>query len=224
MATDPADLTRRERRKLEVHNRILEAAVELFEERGFEATKVVEVCERADIAHKTFFNHFPSKQHLLRELSLVSLEQLLVDLEEARKNASSTRERIGLFFENLAQRASDAGPMHRELLTELIHVVHETGTESEQALKLHDAFGAIVRDGLEAGDVAPGHDPETLIEMLMGAFYVLMFNWANLDGYAIQKRAAPMARLLGDALSGSAGVPRAPRHSDPHEHSAHPKE
>jgi AcrR family transcriptional regulator len=201
MATDPADLTRRERRKLEVHNRILEAAVALFEERGFGATKVSEICERADVAHKTFFNHFPSKQHLLRELSLVALEQLLLDLEDARKRASSTRERVSIFFARVAENARDAGPMHRELLTELIHVVHESGTEGEQTMKLHDAFGAIVRDGVDAGDVTTAHDLETLIEMLMGAFYVLMFNWANLDDYPIRERAVAAARFLGDALS-----------------------
>jgi len=200
VATDPADLTRRERRKLEVHNRILEASVELFEEQGFGATKVTEICERADVAHKTFFNHFPSKRHLLRELSLVSLEQLLLDLEEVRKQATSTGDRIQRFFEKLADNAQSAGPMHRELLTELIHVVHEAGTEGEQTRKLHDAFGLIIRDGLEAGDVSAQHDPETLIEMLMGAFYVLMFNWANLDGYPIRRQALAAARFLADAL------------------------
>ncbi len=56
---DAPELTRRERRKREVRGRILAAAVGLFDERGFGATKVAEICERADVAHKTFFNHFP---------------------------------------------------------------------------------------------------------------------------------------------------------------------
>ncbi len=56
---DHSDLSRRERRKLEVRNRILEASTTLFEAKGLEATTVVEICERADVAHKIFFNHFP---------------------------------------------------------------------------------------------------------------------------------------------------------------------
>ena len=70
MANARADLpglSRRERRKREVHDRILEAAVERFEQSGFEGTKVDEICEAADVAQKTFFNHFPTKQHLFRE-------------------------------------------------------------------------------------------------------------------------------------------------------------
>ena len=55
---------RLDRRKQETRARILEAAVELFGEVGFEATKVADVCERADVARQTFFNHFPSKSWL----------------------------------------------------------------------------------------------------------------------------------------------------------------
>ena len=45
---DGADLGRRERRKLELHGRILEAARELFDVRGFDATRVSEIAERAE--------------------------------------------------------------------------------------------------------------------------------------------------------------------------------
>ena len=60
-------LSRRERRKLEMRARILETARELFSDQGFQETRVADVCERADIAQKTFFNHFPTKLDLLRE-------------------------------------------------------------------------------------------------------------------------------------------------------------
>ena len=50
--------SRRERRKQEVRSRILEAANELFPIDGFQETRVDDICERADVAHKTFFNHF----------------------------------------------------------------------------------------------------------------------------------------------------------------------
>ena len=66
--------------------------------------------------------------------------------------------------------------------------------------------GAIVRDGLEAGEVTEEHDPETLTEMILGAYYVLMFNYANLDNYSIQKHAGAVARFLGDALAPPAEI------------------
>jgi AcrR family transcriptional regulator len=200
-ASDCADIGRRERRKLEVRNRILEAAGDLFESQGVEGTKVLEICARADVAHKTFFNHFPSKRQLLREISQAGVEQLLVDLESVRKAPVSSRERLRLFFAQIADNADEAGPMQRELLTEMVHVIHESGSKHEQARQLHDAFSAIVREGLLAGDLTTAHAPDTLTDMLMGAFYVLMFNWANLDDYPMREHALAMADFLADSMA-----------------------
>jgi len=198
---DGRGLGRRERRKLEVRGRILEASVERFQENGIEGTTVGEICELADVAQKTFFNHFQSKRELLREIARDGVEKLLVSIEEARKDGSTSAERIERFFEAVAEHADEAGPMQRELLSEIVHIGHESGDGPEQARKLHDAFATIVRDGLAEGDLTRRHSPETLTEMLMGGYYVLMFNWANLDDYPLHARALETARFLVDAMA-----------------------
>lgn len=198
---EPADLDRRARRKLELRGRMLEAAVAMFGERGVHATKVADICAHADVAQKTFFNHFASKAHLVRALAEEASKQLLAEIEAARKQGHTTRERLECFFGGVAERSLTAAPTHRELLTELVHAIHESGTEPDQARRLHTAFGALVADGIEAGDVTGRHAPETLTEMIMGAYYALMFNWANLDGYPLHDRARAAARFLADALA-----------------------
>ena len=190
-----------ERRKLELRGRILGAATRLFERDGIEATRLEAICERADVARRTFFNHYPSKQHLVRELAGYALDQLLLEIETARKHGRSTRDRLRRFFRVVAERTEEAGPMHRELLTELVHAVHESPSKSEHARKLHDAFEAIVREGLADGDVTRHHDAETLTQMILGAYYVLMFSFANLDDFPIRKHALAAARFLSDALA-----------------------
>ncbi|MDG2333001.1 MAG: TetR/AcrR family transcriptional regulator [Myxococcota bacterium] len=194
------DLGRRERRKLEVRARILEAGLELFEARGVEATKVQAICERADIAQKTFFNYFPTKRHLLREIAQVSLGQLLRDIEAVRKLPVPTREKIHAFFAGVVENADEAGPMRRELLTEMVHIAHEPGEEHREAQQLRDAFAGIVADGLEADELTDRYPAEALTEMLMGAFYVQMFNWANLDAYPLREHASQAARFLTDSM------------------------
>ena len=69
-------LGRRERRKLEVRNRIYNAARELFAKQGFDATPVDEIAELADVAPATFFNHFHSKHALLRLMTAEVVEHL----------------------------------------------------------------------------------------------------------------------------------------------------
>ena len=203
-AERPAEISRRERKKLAVRARILEVAAGLFEARGLAATRVAEICERADVAQKTFFNHFASKQELLRELARHALEELLADVEEARKQERSTPERLLRFFDRVAERAEAGGAMHRELVTELAHAVHASQRGSEHARRLHGAFAALVRDGLAAGELTRRHAPETLTEMILGAYYVLIFNYANLEGFPIRRQARAAARFLADALAPAA--------------------
>ncbi len=188
---------------------MIEAAESLFEEHGVQAATVAEICERADVAHKTFFNHFPTKQDLVRAMADASIEILLEEIERARSTGRTTDGRLRLFFESVAERATSAGPMHRELLTEIIHAAQRTADEPANARRLHAAFRAIVDDGVAAGEVTRRHPPETLTETIVGAYYALMFNWANLDGYPIAARARAAASFLADALAPREAAPDA---------------
>ncbi len=195
-------LSRRERRKIEMRARILETARELFSEQGFQETRVADVCERADIAHKTFFNHFPTKLDLLREIAHAGIERLMLDIEDIRKADIGTPERIHRFFDTVTAHISEAGPKNRELLVELVHLISGDAAErSEQVRRLHAAFRGIVEDGLALGDVTRRHDPQALTEMILGAYYVLIFNYANLDDFPIRERGHAAARILADALA-----------------------
>ncbi len=191
---------RRERRKLEVRGRILEAAHELFEQKGLADTRVADICERADVAEKTFFNHFATRRALLAAMAEAAIQELLAHVEEARAAKDTAADRLAHLFDIFAQNAEAAGPMHRELLDEITHIAHaEAGPERSQLL--HDAFGSIVRDGVESGDVTTEHDPETMTEAVLGTFYSLMFSWANMPGFPLAERARAAARFLGEALA-----------------------
>ena len=203
------DLSRRERRKLEMRARILDAARELFAEQGFQETRVADICERADVAQKTFFNHFPTKLDMLREIARAGIEELMFDIEDIRKAELGTAERLHRFFDTVSGHIQEAGPRNRELLVELVHLISGDAAErSEQARRLLAALQGIVEDGLALGDVTRRHDPLALTEMILGAYYVLMFNYANLDDFPIRARGEAAARILADAL--------APHPEEPH--------
>ena len=197
-------LSRRQRRKLEVRQRIVEASRALFETQGIGATTVVGICERADVAEKTFFNHFASKKQLLQTFAVDGLDQLLEWIETARKGPGSFGAKLERFFVHLVDEVEQGGPMHRELLAEIVAVAHEARDETRQARLLHDAFFALVRDGVESGDIDGCHDAETLTELLMGAYYTLTFNWAYLPGYPVRERALATVRFLTTSTSPAA--------------------
>lgn len=79
------EVSRRERKKEETKERILQASFELFRKHGVEATTVEEICDCADVAKGTFFNYFPHKEAVfgyLSELWVAEAEEKVADLLE----------------------------------------------------------------------------------------------------------------------------------------------
>lgn len=63
--TAPPTPGRRERKRAATRATILDAAIPLFLERGFDAVTVREIADRADVTPRTVFMHFPQKEALL---------------------------------------------------------------------------------------------------------------------------------------------------------------
>lgn len=57
--------SRRERKKRQTRRLLVETAIKLFTEQGYEQTIVAQIASTADVATKTFFNYFPSKEDVL---------------------------------------------------------------------------------------------------------------------------------------------------------------
>lgn len=57
--------TGREDKKADVRDRLYKAAISLFERDGYDAVSVAQIVAEAGVAKGTFFNHFPSKAHIV---------------------------------------------------------------------------------------------------------------------------------------------------------------
>lgn len=72
-----ATSTLRQRHADRTRRAIVAAALELFEERGFVATTIDEIAGRADVAPRTFFRYFSSKEAVLYHDVGTALSQLV---------------------------------------------------------------------------------------------------------------------------------------------------
>jgi AcrR family transcriptional regulator len=73
--------------KPDAQGRLMSAAIELFDEQGYEATTVAEIAERAGLTKRTFFRYFSDKREVLfigsQELQRLWLEGLAAAPAEA---------------------------------------------------------------------------------------------------------------------------------------------
>jgi AcrR family transcriptional regulator len=91
---------RRSRRSAETRERLFLAAVRLFAEKGFAETTVEDITNAADVGKGTFFNYFPSKEHILVAFSDMQLGKL----EGFVKTARSSTEPMRAFFRTMSRQ------------------------------------------------------------------------------------------------------------------------
>ena len=197
-------MSRRERRRLEIRERIVETAFMLFETHGYEATTVTEIAERADIAYGTLFQHFPSKLDLLREVSRRALGRLFENFEEVSKRPGSFAERLVMLFDTTAENAESMGPQTRELISAMLTLsIPETADADDRRIRL--SFRKFLEDGLSASEIREDEEIDTLVEVVVGSWYSLFLSWVRIDGYPLRERARAVSGFLARTLSASMG-------------------
>ncbi len=82
-------LGKREIQKQQVRERILEEALSLFSERGFEKTTVADIVEQSAIARGTFYNYFPDMNTLFDALIAQLNQQVVEAIQYTRKHTDN---------------------------------------------------------------------------------------------------------------------------------------
>jgi AcrR family transcriptional regulator len=181
--------SRRERRRRELHERIIQSAIALFQQKGFDGTTALEVANSADVAEKTFYNHFPTKQHLIEELATRSLETATRLLGEAREHPGTTADQLRYFADRFAEAAEQGSrELTREVLLELVRVTQVDGIGPDHNRALHQGFRALFEDGVARGDVARGSELEFVTDLAVATYLGIIINWVTLPDYPLRER------------------------------------
>ena len=101
--TPPLTSGRRQRRSSDIRERLFHASLDLFAQRGFAGTTVEDITNAADVGKGTFFNYFPSKDHIL----LAFAEMQLAKLQSIIENLRTSGEPVPQFLRTLGVRMTE---------------------------------------------------------------------------------------------------------------------
>jgi AcrR family transcriptional regulator len=160
----------RARKKAQTRELIADTARRLFEERGFEAVTVAEVARDADVAEKTVFNYFPTKEDLFYSRLEQFEEELLAAIRE-RKSGQSV---IGAFREFITRQRGALQIEDDAEATNRMRAVNRVITESPALLAREQQVFARYTDSLarliaeETRTGADAAEPWVVANGLMG--------------------------------------------------------
>ena len=140
--------------------RVLDIAASLFWEKGYAATTTREIAAAAGIQQASLYYHVASKEELLYQLCVSSLEQLLLDVESAVNGISDPLERIRAFIRAHLATLLKYQIRHVTMLTELRalsedHRVDVLALRKKYARLVHSLVEGAQAQGLARPDI-PG--------------------------------------------------------------------
>ena len=183
---DPAQLNRIERRKMVFRDRITTAAFKLFEKNGISNTSIASIIKEADIAHKTFFNHFPTKDHLLFHIADDFSSKAYKSFRQEFKTVSDPKDCIALCFMGAAEGLVDVHPNYKALLN--IYLISGAGANdlvSQQDNAFKDLISEILIDAQNKNMLSDEFSIEVYTDMIAGICVATLRSWSLIDDYPL---------------------------------------
>src|ERR1700728_4924769 len=181
--------------------RLVVAAVDLFTKRGYDATTVAQIAERAGVTKSTFFRHFPDK----RELLVAGQEALSRLLAEGIAEAPETASPLEAVAAGLERASSTMGPMNRELGPRLKAAIAGSAELQERDALKSVGLAAAMTHALVARGV-PDPIAHLAAEMGVLAFKRGFAEWLEADRDTAGGLAPYTAAALGDLRAASASL------------------
>lgn len=169
---------RRERRRAETRERIFRAALHLFAERGFLATTVEDITEAADVGKGTFFNYFPSKEHVLSAFGEMQVSRLVATVGDPRRGRVPLPRVVRRVVHALAEEPGRSPALVRALMaanlsSTPVRLLMLRNLERGRAL-LAQFFAA----RQQQGELRRGVDPQELARAMQQVFFGTLVMWA----------------------------------------------
>jgi AcrR family transcriptional regulator len=166
----PAPVSR-QRRKQARPQELLAAALELFVEKGFAATRSEEVAARAGVSKGTLYLYYPSKEELFKAVVRENLASHIAEgLQIAAQHQGSMAELLGLVMREWWQRVGlgPAGGISKIMMAEARNFPELAQFYMDEVIEpTHRLIGGLLERGMASGEFRRVPVSET-VQVLIG--------------------------------------------------------
>jgi AcrR family transcriptional regulator len=192
---------RRQRRSAETRERLFRAALETFAQKGFAETTVEDITNAADVGKGTFFNYFPSKDHILLAFGEMQLAKLEAAIEVARR----TNEPLPQFLRSLGTRMTQEPARNPGIIRALLQAYLST-TPVRAAMidlqkRVHALHTQIVELGQQRGEIRNDLPASEIAHVFRQTIFGTLLVWSLYGDSTLHARIEAAFSVLWSGLA-----------------------
>jgi len=192
---------RRQRHAAEIRERLFRAALDLFAKHGFADTTVEDITNSADVGKGTFFNYFPSKDHIL----LAFAEMQLAKLQSIIENLRATGEPVPQFLRTLGMRMTEEPGRNPSMVRALL-LANLSRTPVREAMRVNHARGhalltEFVKIGQERGELRKDLPAGEIAHVFRQTVFGTLLIWSLYGDDSLANRIQTALEVLWQGLS-----------------------
>ena len=174
----PRKSSRRERRSAEIRERLFRAALDQFAKNGLQETTVEDITEAADVGKGTFFNYFPSKEHILIAFVEMQISKLQAAIDEARQ----TRRPVPEFLREMSVRMT-AEPARNPSVVRAILQAYLSTTPVREVIRAkqqvgHELMTGLIAFGQQRGEVRGDLPASQITQVVRQMIFGTLLMWS----------------------------------------------
>jgi len=188
-------------------DRLLRAAVDLFDRKGFAATTVREIVTAAGLSKPSLYYHFGSKEGIFQAIMRRAAERLSGSLERALGEAGSARARLHALSQGLFALVRDHGAVLRLVQSSWNGPPQETPPFDSKGLhrSVYEAMAKLIEGGVRKGEFRAGRIPEMTLAVLGATSICIEMELAQEEPRAGPEGLTQVLEVVFDGLSSGLG-------------------
>jgi AcrR family transcriptional regulator len=191
-------------RSIETRARIIESAMDLFAQKGFEVTSVADICEAAGVSKGAFYHHFPSKQAIFQqgmEEWVESIDRQLALVRETGANVPEALAQMTHMMPEIYQAAMGGLPMFLEFLSFSYRDPEILQAMASPHRRFREFFTRMIQEGIDEGSLGKV-DPDLISRVIVAlAIGLLVEGLVNPDESDWSRVAEEGIKLLTEGLN-----------------------